>query len=178
MAKTTRAPATWKGNGASPPLRQRRGWQGLQLPACCFQPASSSPYLAGRRQGCCSRQRGMPGGGRGLSAGSPAADEALGALPEHPMLCHPDWKRTRQGRGFSGAVNPALPREWCWKAGGSGEGRSLLEGPGAASLGLSAGRAMPGWWQGPGRWRRWWGKGAVGAGEGTAAPGVPLAFSR
>lgn len=53
----------------------------------------------------------MPRGDRGLSAGSPAADEALGEVLEHSMLCRPDWKRTRQACGVSGVANPALPQE-------------------------------------------------------------------
>lgn len=135
------------------------------------------------------------------------------------MLCHPDWKRTRQGRGFSGAVNPALPREWCWRweGGGSGEGRSLLRGSWGCVFGVvfgksdarvvaGAGQVVMGGKRSGGRWGgdsrargalgllrvtqeraarapgeqdlEIRGGCAVGAGEGTAAPGVPLAFSR
>lgn len=50
----------------------------------------------------------MPRGGRGLSVGSPAAAEALGEVPEHPMLHRPDCKRIRQACSFSRAANPAL----------------------------------------------------------------------
>lgn len=69
------------------------------------------------------------------------------------MLRRPDWKRTRQACGFCGAANPLLSPEKC--RGGddddthAGEGMSLLRGPGAASLGLSSGRATPGH---TGRW--------------------------
>lgn len=86
-----------------------RGWQGLQIPACCClplppPPPPPPPYLAGRGQGCCRRRwskhrQGMSRAGRGRGAGSPAAGEALGQVPERPMLRRPDWKRTRQARG-------------------------------------------------------------------------------
>lgn len=86
----------------------------MLLPAS--PPPPPPPYLAGRRQGCCRRHwsrhpRGMSRGGRGHGAGSLAAGEALGEVPEHPMLHRPDWKRTRQACGSSWRLIPLCPRK-------------------------------------------------------------------
>lgn len=110
LPRSPRAPAPGTGCAASSASRSS---QGLQIPACCClplppppPPPPPAPYLAGRGQGCCRRRwsrhrRGMSRAGRRHGAGSPAAGEALGQVPEHPMLRRPDWKRTRQARGSS-----------------------------------------------------------------------------
>lgn len=114
VPRTPRAPAPGTGCAA---FNACRGWQGLQIPACCClspPPPAPPPYLAGRRQGCCRRHwsrrpRGMSQGDGGHGAGSPAAGEALGEVPELPMLRRPDWKRTRQACGSSGRLIPLCP---------------------------------------------------------------------
>lgn len=114
LPKTPRAPAPGTG---CPAFSASRGWQGLQIPACCClplpppPPPPPPPHLAGRGQGCDRRRwsghrQGMSRAGRGHGAGSPAAGEALGRVPEHPMLRRPDWKRTRQARGSSWRLIP------------------------------------------------------------------------
>lgn len=75
---------------------------------------------------------GVPGA-RGASAGSLAADEALGEAPEQPMLYPAGWKRTRQACGVSGAAHPAVPREELGALGREG-----------SFSGLPARRAAPG----------------------------------
>lgn len=80
MPRTTRATCD-KGtreDGAPLPLTHAGAGKGLQIPACCFQPASSRspshPLPAGLRAGggCCSRQRcGRLGGGH--APGGPGA---------------------------------------------------------------------------------------------------------
>lgn len=97
-------------------------------------PPRPPPYLAGRGQGCCRRHwsrhpRGMSQPSRGHGAGSPAAGEALGEVPEHPMLRRPDWKRTRQACGSSWRLIPLCPG----KRGGPGRESPFSELGGSQS---------------------------------------------
>lgn len=109
-----------------------------------------TPYLAGRRQGCCNRSIADSQGACPTGAGGSVPGALLQMKPWERCWSTPCCAdRTGKGQGRPAA---SLEQLILQKRGGSGEGRSLLEGPGAVSVGLSEGKVMPGRWQGPGRW--------------------------